>query len=36
MAKIVIHGSKKYTEYMYKHLQKEHPSVKKRGIELKK
>jgi len=36
MPRVIIHGSKKYTEYMYKHLKEEHPSVKKRGIEIKK
>ena len=36
MPKIIIHGSKAYTEYLYKHLKEEHPSVKRRGIEIKK
>lgn len=28
--KIIIMGNKKYVEYMFKHLKKEHPSTRKR------
>ena len=30
MAKLIIKGTKKYIDYMQKHLKKEHPSTKKR------
>ena len=28
--KIIIKGNKKYIDYLYSHLRKEHPSTKKR------
>jgi hypothetical protein len=30
MPKIIIKGTKKYVDYMYNHLKKEHPATRKR------
>ena len=32
MPKLVIKGSKKYVDRMYKHLRKEHPSTRRRMV----
>lgn len=36
MPKIVIKGNKKYINYMYNHLRKEHPATRKRMTRCKK